>query len=68
MNNQRSNDDVTETDVELDTDDLESDSSSEIIETKDVIQMSHYTARRKIEDLKEELRLRKEMAIYDDWE
>jgi hypothetical protein len=68
MNKQRLNDDVTETDIELDTDALELDSSSEILETKDVVQMSRYTARRKIEDLKEELRLRKDMASYDDWD
>ena len=57
MNSQRLDDDITDTDV--DTNDLELDSSSEITETKDVVQMSRYTARRKIEDLKEEQRLRK---------
>jgi len=66
MNSQRLNDDVDETDV--DTNDLELDSSSEITETKDVIQMSRYTARRKIEDLKEEQRLRKNIESYDDYD
>lgn len=66
MNSQRLNDDVTETDVE--TNDLELDTSSEIIETKDVVQMSRYTARRRIEDLKEEQRLRKNIESYDDYD
>ena len=66
MNSQRLNDDVDETNV--DTNDLELDSSSEITETKDVIQMSSYTARRKIEDLKEEQRLRKNIESYDDYD
>ena len=66
MNSQRLNDDVTETDVDID--DLELDSSYEITETKDVTQMSRYTARRKIEDLKEEQRLRKNIESYDNWD
>ena len=66
MNSQRLNDDVTETD--LDSTELEMDPSSEITEEKDVVQMSRYTARRKIEDMKEEQRLRKNIEDYDDYD
>ncbi len=67
MNSQHLNDDVTET--EVDTNDLELDPDSGITDIKkDVVQMSHYTARRRIEDLKEEQRLRKNIESYDDYD
>lgn len=66
MNSQRLNDDVTEPDV--DTNDLDLDPSSEITAIKDIVQMSRYTARRRIEELKEEQRLRKNIESYDDYD
>jgi len=70
MNSQRLNDDLTESDTDLDTEtsDLELDSFTDVIEVKDVIQMSQYTARRRIEELKEEQRLRRNIESYDDWD
>lgn len=70
MNSQRLNDDLTDTDADLDieTSDLELDSFTDVIETEDVVQMSQYTARRRIEELKEEQRLRKNIESYDDWD
>ena len=68
MNSQRLNDDLTDTDADLDieTSDLELDSFTDVIEAEDVVQMSQYTARRRIEELKEEQRLRKNIESYDD--
>ena len=68
MSSQRLNDDLIETDVDIDDLDLVSSSDSDIFEMKDVVQMSRYTARRRIEDLKEELQLRKNIESYDDWD
>ncbi len=70
MNSQRLNDDLTESNTDLDTEtsDLELDSFTDVIEVKDVIQMSQYTARRRIEELKEEQRLRRNIESYDDWD
>ncbi|MCK5431723.1 MAG: hypothetical protein KAJ03_03215 [Gammaproteobacteria bacterium] len=70
MNSQRLNDDLTDTDADLDieTSDLELDSFTDAIETEDVVQISQYTARRRIEELKEEQRLRKNIESYDDWD
>ncbi len=70
MNSQRLNDDLTDTDADLDieTSDLELDSFTDVIEAEDVVQMSQYTARRRIEELKEEQRLRKNIESYDDWD
>ena len=64
MNGQRLNDDLTDTEPN----DLELDSFTDVIEAEDVVQMSRYTARRRIEELKEEQRLRKKMESYDDWD
>ncbi|MCZ6802412.1 MAG: hypothetical protein O7D86_00345 [Proteobacteria bacterium] len=64
MNSQRLNDDLTDTK----SNDLELDSFTDVIKAKDVAQMSRYTARRRIEELKEEQRLRKKMESYDDWD
>jgi len=68
MNSQRLNDDLTDTDADLDieTSDLELDSFTDVIEAEDVVQMSQYTARRRIEELKEEQRLRRNIESYDD--
>ena len=72
MNSQRLNDDLTESesdsDFDAETSDLELDSFTDVIEVKDVIQMSQYTARRRIEELKEEQRLRRNIESYDDWD
>ena len=68
MNSQRLNDDLTDTDLDIETSDLELDSFTDIIEAEDVVQMSRYTARRRIEELKEEQRLRKNIESYDDWD
>ena len=70
MNSQRLNDDLTESDTDLDTEtsDLELDSFTDVVEVKDVVQMSQYTARRRIEELKEEQRLRRNIESYDDWD
>lgn len=70
MNSQSLNDDLTDTDADLDieTSDLELDSFTDVIEAEDVVQMSQYTARRRIEELKEEQRLRKNIESYDDWD
>ncbi len=70
MNSQRLNDDLTDSDTDLDieTSDLELDSFTDAIETEDVVQISQYTARRRIEELKEEQRLRKNIESYDDWD
>ncbi len=69
MNSQRLNDNLSESDTDLDieTSDLELDSFTDVIEVEDVVQMSQYTARRRIEELKEEQRLRKNIESYDDW-
>ncbi len=70
MNSQRLNDDLTDSDTDLDieTSDLELDSFTDVIEAEDVVQMSQYTARRRIEELKEEQRLRRNIESYDDWD
>ena len=70
MNSQRLNDDLTDTDADLDIEssDLELDSFTDVIEAEDVVQMSRYTARRRIEELKEEQRLRRNIESYDDWD
>ena len=70
MSSQRLNDDLTDTDTDLDIEssDLELDSFTDVIEAEDVVQMSRYTARRRIEELKEEQRLRKNIESYDDWD
>jgi hypothetical protein len=70
MNSQRLNDNLSESDTDLDieTSDLELDSFTDVIEIKDVVQMSQYTARRRIEELKEEQRLRRNIESYDDWD
>ncbi len=74
MNNQRLSNDLSETDDDADTDteietnDLELDSLTDFIEAEDVVQMSRYTARRRIEELIEEQRLRKKMESYEDWD
>ncbi len=67
MNNPRLNDGLTDSESNLDIEnsDLELDSFADVMETEDVIQMSRYTARRGIEELKEEQRLRKNMESYD---
>ena len=65
MSSQRLNDDLLDTDLDDDDLDLESSSDSETEEIKDVVQMSSYTARRKIEDLKEEMQLRKVIESYE---
>ncbi len=64
MNSQHLNDDLTDTE----SDNLELDSFTNIIKAKDMVQTSRYTARRRIEELKEEQRLRKKMESYDDWD
>ena len=64
MNSQRLNDDLTDTEP----DNPELDSFTNLIKAKDVVQMSRYTARRRIEELKEEQRLRKKMESYDNWD
>jgi len=64
MNSQRLNDDLTDTE----SNDLELDSFTNVIKTKDVVQMSRYTARRRIEELEEEERLRMKMASSNDWD
>ena len=64
MNSQRLNDDLTDTEY----DNLELDSFTDVIKAKDMVQTSRYTARRRIEELKEEQRLRKKMESYDDWD
>ena len=68
MNSQRLNDNLSESDTDLDieTSDLELDSFTDVIEVEDVVQMSQYTARRRIEELKEEQRLRRNIENYDD--
>ena len=68
MSRQRLNDDLLDT--ELDDDDLNIESSpdADIEEIKDVVQISRYTARRRIEDIKEEQRLRKNIDSYEDWD
>jgi hypothetical protein len=68
MNSQRLNDDLTDTNLDIETSDLELDSFTDVIETEDVVQMSQYTARRRIEELKEEQRLRRNIESYDDWD
>ncbi len=70
MNSQRLNDNLSESDTDLDTEtsDLELDSFTDVIEIKDVVQMSQYTARRRIEERKEEQRLRRNIESYDDWD
>ncbi len=70
MNSQRLNDNLSESDTDLDieTSDLELDSFTDVIEVEDVVQMSQYTARRRIEELKEEQRLRRNIESYDDWD
>ncbi|MCK5499139.1 MAG: hypothetical protein KAI77_08055 [Gammaproteobacteria bacterium] len=70
MNSQRLNDDLTDSDTDLDieTSDLELDSFTDAIEAEDVVQISQYTARRRIEELKEEQRLRRNIESYDDWD
>ena len=62
MNSQRLNDDLTDTE----SNNLELDSFTNIIKAKDMVQTAQYTARRRIEELKEEQRLRKKMESYDD--
>ena len=64
MNSQRLNDDLTDTE----SDNLELDSFTDVIKAKDMVHTSRYTARRRIEELKEEQRLRKKMESYDDWD
>ena len=64
MNSQHLNDDLTDTE----SDNLELDSFTNIIKAKDMVQTSLYTARRRIEELKEEQHLRKKMESYDDWD
>lgn len=64
MNSQHLNDDLTDTE----SDNLELDSFTNIIKAKDMVQTARYTARRRIEELKEEQRLRKKMESYDDWD
>lgn len=64
MNSQHLNDDLTDTE----SDNLELDSFTNIIKAKDMVQTSLYTARRRIEELKEEQRLRKKMESYDNWD
>ncbi len=64
MNSQCLNDDLTDTEY----DNLELDSFTDVIKAKDMVQTSRYTARRRIEELKEEQRLRKKMESYDDWD
>ena len=66
MSNPRLNDDLTDLDIE--SSDLELDSFTDVIEAEDVVQMSRYTARRRIEELKEEQRLRRNIESYDDWD
>ena len=70
MSNPRLNDDLTdsESDFDIESSDLELDSFTDVIEAEDVVQMSRYTARRRIEELKEEQRLRKDIESYDDWD
>lgn len=70
MSNPRLNDDLTdsESDLDIESSDLELDSFTDVIEAEDVVQMSRYTARRRIEELKEEQRLRKDIESYDDWD
>ena len=70
MNSQRLNDNLSESDTDLDieTSDLELDSFTDVIEVEDVVQMSQYTARRRIEELKEEQRLRRNIESNDDWD
>ena len=68
MNSQRLNDDLTDTNLDIETSDLELDSFTDAIETEDVVQISQYTARRRIEELKEEQRLRRNIESYDDWD
>ncbi len=64
MNSQRLNDDLTDTE----SNDLALDSFTDVIKAEDVVQTSRYTARRRIEELKEEQRLRKKMESYGDWD
>ena len=64
MNSQRLNDDLTDTEFN----DLALDSFTDVIKAEDVVQTSRYTARRRIEELKEEQRLRKKMENYGDWD
>ncbi len=64
MNSQRLNDDLTGTE----SNDLALDSFADVIKAEDVVQTSRYTARRRIEELKEEQRLRKKMESYGDWD
>ena len=64
MNSQRLNDDLTDTE----SNDLALDPSTDVIKTEDTVQTSRYTARRRIEELKEEQRLRKKMENYGDWD
>ena len=59
-----SDDDLTDTE----SDNLELDSFTDVIKAKDMVQTSQYTARRRIEELKEEQRLRKKMESYDNWD
>ena len=66
MSNPRLNDDLTDLDIE--SSDLELNSFTDVIEAEDVVQMSRYTARHRIEELKEEQRLRKNIESYDDWD
>ena len=49
MNSQRLNDDLTDTE----SDNLELDSFTDVIKAKDMVHTSRYTARRRIEELKE---------------
>jgi len=64
MNSQRLNDDLTDTE----SNDLALDSFTDVIKAEDVVQTSRYTARRRIEELKEEQRLRQKMESYGDWD
>jgi hypothetical protein len=70
MSNPRLNDDLidSESDLDIENSDLELDSFTDVMEVEDVVQMSRYTARRRIEELKEEQRLRKNIESYDDWD
>ncbi|MFT5425745.1 MAG: hypothetical protein ACI9ZT_000678 [Gammaproteobacteria bacterium] len=74
MSNPRLNDDLIdsesdlESDLDIENSGLELDSFTDVMEVEDVVQMSQYTARRRIEELKEEQRLRKNIESYDDWD
>ena len=64
MNSQRVNDKANEEE----TSEIELDSLTDFIGAEDVVQMSRHTARHRIEELKEEQRLREKIGDYEDWD